>query len=170
MEMVILRLVHVLGAIFWVGSGIFTSFFLQPVLAKAGPAAEPIMTGLQQKKLFTIIPIVALLTILSGARLMQVASGGFSAAYFQSGMGKTFAFGAAAGIIAFLFGITFVRPAGEKMGKLSAALAANKDSAERTRLMAELTQVRQRLGMGSIIATVLIIAAASAMAIARYIA
>lgn len=170
MEMLVLRLVHVMGAIFWVGSGIFTSFFLAPVLAKAGPSAGPVMLGLQQRKLFAVLPIVALLTILSGARLMQIASGGFSAAYFQSGMGRTFAFGAAAGIVAFLFGITFVKPTSTRMGKVGAALAAAQDNAERERLAAEFEQVRKRLGLGSMIATVLILVAASAMAIARYMA
>ena len=38
-EILVLRLVHVLGGMFWVGSGLFSTFFLLPALAGAGPAA-----------------------------------------------------------------------------------------------------------------------------------
>ncbi len=169
MEMIILRLVHVLGAIFWVGSGVFTAFFLQPILVKAGPAGAPVIQGLQQRKLFVLLPIVAILTILSGARLMQISSGGFSAAYFAAGPGKAFAFGAVCGILAFLIGLTLVRPAGERMAALSAQLAGARDNEERARLGAELAPIAKRMGLMSKIVTVLIILAAASMAIARYL-
>ena len=69
-ELVVLRLVHILGGIFWLGSGLFTTFFLIPALGRAGPAAAgPVMGALQQRRLFTVLPVVALLTILSGVRL-----------------------------------------------------------------------------------------------------
>src|SRR5688572_21882948 len=90
-EILVLRIVHVLGAIFWLGSGLFTTFFLVPALVRLGPAAAgPVMGALQQGRLFTVLPVVALLTIASGARLLQIVSGGFSSAYFATPTGQTF--------------------------------------------------------------------------------
>ena len=168
MEMIVLRIIHVVGAIFWVGSGIFTFFFLQPAMAAAGPAAGPVIAGLQRRRIFTVLPIVALLTILSGARLMWITSGGFAAAYFSSAMGRTFAFGAAIGIVAFLIGIIFVRPAGNRMSATAAALATATDNAQRTQLGATLDATRKRMQVFGLVVTGLIIVAALAMAIARY--
>src|SRR5688572_13718538 len=70
-ELLVLRIIHILGGIFWLGSGLFTAFFLTPALGRVGPAAVgPVMSALQQRRLFTILPIVAVLTILSGVRLL----------------------------------------------------------------------------------------------------
>jgi uncharacterized membrane protein len=169
MELLVLRIVHVLGAIFWVGSGIFSTFFLQPAMVEAGPAAGQVAAGLQRRRLFTVLPIVALLTILSGARLMWITSGGFSPAYFTSPMGRMFLLGAAAGIVAFLFGITFVRPAGERMGATAAALATATDAEQRAQLAASLAALGKKLRVSGLFVTALIILAAVAMAIARYV-
>jgi uncharacterized membrane protein len=169
MELLVLRIIHVLGAIVWVGSGIFTTFFLQPAMAAAGPAAAQVAAGLQRRRLFTVLPIVALLTILSGARLMWISSGGFSAAYFTSPMGRMYGLGAVAGIVAFLFGITFVRPAGERMTKTAAALASAADDAQRAQLAVALAALGKRLQISGLFVTSLIILAAVAMAIARYV-
>ena len=38
-ELIVLRLVHVLGGIFWVGAGLFNMVYLGPAMAAAGPAA-----------------------------------------------------------------------------------------------------------------------------------
>ena len=86
-EILVLRLVHILGGIFWVGSGLFTTFFLVPALASSGPSAGPVMTALQRRHLFTALPVSALLTILSGLRLMWIGSAGFAPAYFASASG-----------------------------------------------------------------------------------
>jgi len=169
MELIVLRIIHVLGAIFWVGSGIFTFFFLQPAMASAGPAAGAVIAGLQKRKIFTVLPIVAVLTILSGARLMWISSGGFAAAYFASGAGRMFAFGAAAGIVAFLIGVTTVRPAGNRMAATAAALATATDNAQRAQLSATLDATRKRMQTFGLLVTWLIIIAALAMAIARYV-
>ena len=51
-EMLILRVVHVLGGIFWVGSALFMAFMLMPALASAGPAAGAVMGAMQRRRLF----------------------------------------------------------------------------------------------------------------------
>jgi uncharacterized membrane protein len=168
-ELVVLRIVHVLGGIFWVGSGLFTTVFLAPALGQLGPAgAGPVMGALQQRRLFTILPVVAVLTILSGVRLLQIASGGFSPVYFDSRTGQTFLWSGVAAVIAFLLSLLVARPAMVRMGQLSASMATMPE-AERGARSAEIGRLRRRSGLASIAATVLLIGAAVGMAVARYL-
>src|SRR5688572_4160460 len=122
-EILILRLVHILGGSFWVGSGLFTTFFLVPALASSGPAAGQVMAALQRRHLFTALPVSALLTILSGLRLMWIGSAGFAPAYFASASGGTLAASRAAAIVAFLLALLVARPAAVRPAQLGAAPA-----------------------------------------------
>jgi uncharacterized membrane protein len=168
-ELIVLRLVHVLGGIFWVGSMTFNAVFLMPTLAGLGPAAGPVMAGLQRRRLPTVLPVVALLTILSGVRLMQVTSVGFSAAYFETAAGQAYAFGGLTAIVGFLVGIVFVRPAMVRAGALGTEMAAAPDDAARATLAAELGRLRDRTRGGNAVVLVLLALAAVAMAVARYL-
>jgi uncharacterized membrane protein len=166
-ELLVLRVVHVLGAIIWVGSGVMMAFFIAPALAGIGPAAGQVMANLQKRKFMIILPIVALLTILSGVRLMMITSSNFSAAYFATPMGKTFAWAGLAGILAFVFGIVVNRPIMVKMGKLQASVAS--DPASKEAIAAELKKLQQRAAMAGTFVMILLLLAAVGMATARYL-
>jgi uncharacterized membrane protein len=166
-ELLVLRLVHILGGIFWVGSGLFTALFLLPVLAKAGPAATHVMTGLQKRRLALVLPIVALLTIASGARLMAITSNGFSPYYFRLPSGNTYALSAVAAIIAFLLSVIVSRPAAMRMAELSRMAASGET--DRQRLNAEIQKLQRRSAFSGTVAVVLLVLSAAGMAIARYL-
>jgi uncharacterized membrane protein len=168
-ELLVLRLVHILGSMFWVGSGLFTTFFLVPALTTAGPAAAPVMGALQQRRLFTILPIVALATILSGVRLMWIASGGFGAAYFESPSGATYAVAAVASIVAFLLSLGVSRPMAVRSVQLAGELARAPEGEPRATLAAELARVRRRGAVATSIGVSLLVIAAAGMAVARYL-
>jgi uncharacterized membrane protein len=167
-ELLVLRLVHVLGGIFWVGSGLFTSFFLMPALGRAGPAAGQVMAGLQERRLFTVLPTVAVLTILSGLRLMWITSDGFSASYFASAFGRTYAAAGVASILAFVLSLLVARPAATRAAALGQSLASAEESA-RVGIQAELATLRRRGARASAWAVALLVFAAVGMAIARYL-
>jgi uncharacterized membrane protein len=167
-ELLILRLIHVLGAIFWVGSALFNTIFLLPALATVGPAAGQIMGGLQRRRLFDILPIVGILTVLSGLRLMWITSTGFSDAYVASASGRTFMYSGGAAIVAVIIGLGFARPAAGRAARLGASLASAPEH-ERGALGAELARLRRRAGITSNIATALIVLAAAGMSVARYL-
>ena len=165
-ELIVLRVVHVLGAIFWLGSGLFTAFFLMPAMTKAGPAvAGPVMAGLQQRRLMTILPIVALLTMLSGIRLMMIVSAG-NPQWFASPMGRTFSISGALAIVSFLIGILIGRPAMVRMGKLSQSRVP--DGASKEAPAAEIRSLQRRAMWSAQTALWLLILAAAGMAVARY--
>ena len=90
-EILVLRLIHILSGITWLGSGLFTSFFLVPALASSPAFMAQVMAGLQRRRMFLVLPIVAILTMLSGLRLLWIDSAGFEAGYFATGTGRTFA-------------------------------------------------------------------------------
>jgi uncharacterized membrane protein len=138
-EMIVLRAVHVLGGIFWVGSALFSAFYLMPALASAGPSAGQVMGALQRRRLFLVLPSVAVLTILSGIRLMQIAS----------------------------FGMAVARPIGVRMGRL-AAMPAPATPEEEAARAADRTTLQRRAATAGAINIVLLLGAALAMATARY--
>jgi hypothetical protein len=169
MEVIVLRLIHILGGVFWVGGLLFQSVFLMPVLANAGPAAGPVMAGLMRRKLPVVMPVLAILTLLSGLRLMMIASVNFQGAYFSSPVGRTFSIAGGLAIIGFILGMATVRPAMMKAAALGQQMAAAPDDATRSRLAAEMAATRQKGMVGNLVVMVLLLLAAAGMAVARYV-
>lgn len=168
-ELLLLRLLHILGGILWLGSGLFTTFFLIPALGRLGPgAAGPVMGALQQQRLFSVLPAVAVVTLLSGLRLLHLVSAGFSNAYLETTMGRTFLWSGVAAVLAFALSLMVARPAALRAGTLGAGLASLPET-ERAGRAAEVERLRRRSGAASAIATSLLVGAAAGMAIARYV-
>jgi hypothetical protein len=120
------------------------------------------------RHLFTVMPVVAVLTMLSGLRLMQVTSAGFSATWFQSTSGSTFAMGGLAAIIAFFGGLLLSRPTMMKMGATLAERAAAPPD-RHAELDARIAGLRSKAALVNGTVSVLLLASAAAMAVARYL-
>ena len=168
-ELLILRLIHILTAIMWVGSSIFTSLFLAPALASSPAVLGQVMASLQRRRILTVMPIVATLTILSGLRLLWIDSAGFSASYFATGPGRTFSMSGLFALIAYVLAFGVARPIGARGAKIGAALSGSPEPSERERLVGELDRLRRR---GAIITQSAVgfgILAAAGMAVARYV-
>jgi hypothetical protein len=166
--LILMRLLHVGLGIFWVGAMIFNVVFLTPSIRDAGPEGAKVAAGLQRRRFMDIMPIVAIITILSGLWLYWKASGGFQPAYVHSAMGGTLAVGGLLAITAFVIGISVMRPAMLKAVALGQA-AAQASPAEREAIMAQAQRLRMRaMGAGKWVAWLLGLTAA-AMAVARYL-
>ena len=168
-ELLILRFVHVVTGIAWVGSGIFVAFFLIPALANTPALMPQVMDGLQRRRVFIILPTAGLLTIISGLRLLWIDSAAFSGSYFATGPGATFGAGGVAALIAFTLQVFVSRPAGMRLGQVAAMLAGSPSADERQRLTAEADRLRRRNAAATLGAVSFGLIAASAMAIARYV-
>ena len=166
-ELIVLRVVHVLGGMVWIGSAVFMAFFLGPALQTMGPAAGQVMGGLQKRKFMVVLPVVAVLTILSGIRLMMIMSRNFGPGYFQSPMGKTFAGAGLLAIIAFVIGIVVNRPTMMKMGTLQQSMAS--DPVSKDAINAEIRKLQKRMAVAGTVVTAMLVIAAAGMAIARYL-
>jgi uncharacterized membrane protein len=168
-EILVLRVIHILSGIMWVGSGLFTNFFLVPALSSSPTVMGQVMAKLQRRRLFLALPIVAGLTMLSGLRLLWIDSKGFGASYFATGTGRTFATGAVAAIVAYVATFEVARPAMARADRIAASLALSREVVERERLTAEVDRLRRRGTIAAAWGVGFGILAASAMAIARYI-
>jgi uncharacterized membrane protein len=169
-EILVLRVVHILSGIFWMGSGVFISFFLMPALAQSAPMAGQVMAALQQRRLFTALPIAAVLTIVSGLRLMWIMSLEFSRVYFATSMGHVLASAGGAAIVAFLIALFVARPAGMRVVTLAGLLAnaASLSESERRRIGVEMDAARRRGAAANMTAVALLVLSATGMAVARY--
>ncbi|MDP1890712.1 MAG: hypothetical protein Q8K55_07425 [Gemmatimonadaceae bacterium] len=166
-ELLVLRIIHVVGAILWGGTAMFVAFFLMPAMGMAGPAGAPVMGALVKRRLFVIVPTVAVITMLAGLRLLWRISDGYSAAYFATSAGMTYFIGTIVSITGFAIFLTVSRPALGKMGTLQQQMAQAAES-ERGALMTQMNAVRGRAGAAAKAIALLLIIATVTMAIARY--
>ena len=165
-EMLVLRLVHVLGGIFWVGSATFSAFFLFPTVQEMGPAGGQVMAGLGKRKLMVWMPVAAILTMLSGLRLMSIVSGGFAAGYFSTPSGLTYGIAASLVILIFLHGFTVVRPATNRLGQIPGEM--NAPGANKEALGAEAKRLQAKVGFNVRLTAIVLLIAACGMALGRY--
>ena len=166
--LLLMRIIHVVGGVFWAGAMFLVANFLMPAMAEAGPAAGPVMAGLMKRRLLTVVPIIAILTILSGAWLFWHDATGVGQQFMGSPMGTTLSIGALAALIAFAIGMGVMRPAQMKAMAL-AQQAAQKPESEKGALMAQVQQLRGRAGVAARAVAALLGIAVLAMAIARYV-
>jgi uncharacterized membrane protein len=155
--LLLMRLLHILSGIYWVGTMMFMTGFLFPALKDAGPDGAKVGAALTNRRFPVIMPIVALVTILSGLWLFWRVSGGFQEPFMQSHMARTLSFGAACAIVAFIIGVAVVRPA------MVQAMALAQSNPQRAQLLRVRADVVGRL------VTALVVLAAAAMAVARYV-
>lgn len=165
---VVLRLVHVVLGTLWVGTMAFTTFFLTPALQQAGPDGGKVMGALERRGIMIVMPVLALGTLVSGMWLYQRFYGGI-AGLMASRVGFAFGIGGLAAVLAFLLGITVMRSAMARANGLTEALSAGQTVQERELRMAEIQGLRARgTATGRVVALLLVLAAA-AMAVARYV-
>jgi uncharacterized membrane protein len=149
-----LRLAHVMGGAIWVGMMVFNVFFLGPAFAEAGPAGAAVGAALQRRRVMTVTPIIALLTIFSGIGLMERVYGGMGA-LAASRMGMALNLGAVVTLVAFLIGIIVMRPI-----MMRATLTTDPAEAQRLRVRGAV--------LGRVV-TYMLLFALAAMAVARYL-
>jgi hypothetical protein len=166
--LVLMRLVHILLGVFWVGSVIFNVVFLVPAFVDAGPEGAKVSAGLMRRRFFDVLPVVAGLTVLSGIWLYWRASLGFQPAYMRSSVGMTYGIGALAAIVALGLGVAILRPAMLKAAALTQQ-AASAAPAERDAQLAKAQALRLRgIQVNKIVAALLVVAVV-AMAVGRYV-
>ena len=99
----ILRLLHIVAGLIWVGAGITLSMYIFPALGRSGVDSSKVMRALYTKTSFDkLMPIVSITTTVAGLILYYMVTNGFSDANFmQSGQGIVLSIGALAGLAAF---------------------------------------------------------------------
>lgn len=165
---ILLRLVHIASGVYWAGTIFFFSTFLEPSLRTLGPDGGKVMVKLFERGYLTVLPVVALATVVSGWWLLWIASGGFDAAYMGSSTGIALSTGGLLATIAFLVGLFGVRPTAVRIWAISREMPQVADDGRRNALMADMTRQRDRIGKAARIVFVLLALAVSLMAVGRY--
>ena len=166
---IVLRIVHILGGVFWVGSVVFASMLLTPALKAAGPAAGPVMNQLIKVRKMPIYMMAAgLATMGAGIWLLWIDSAMQPGVWMQSGTGMTFSIGGALAILAFLVGMAVNMPTSKRLAALGSAAAA-RGGPPTPEEGAELQRLQGRMATANQIVMVLLLLATAAMAVARYI-
>lgn len=165
----VLRLIHILGGVYWAGTVFFFTTFLEPSLRSMGPDGGKVMVRLVERGYMKLMPAIAVTTVLSGLWLLWIVSDGFSPGYMGSKMGMAFSSGGALAIVAVVYGVSVLRPAGERIARIAGELSQEPSEASRAALTSEMEKLRRRTTVGARIVFVLIVGAVALMACARYV-
>jgi uncharacterized membrane protein len=165
---ILMRLLHIVLGVFWVGAMMFNVIFVIPSIRDAGPDGAKVAAGLMRRRFMDVMPVAAIITILAGLWLYWKMSAGFQSAYVHSATGGTLAVGGLLAIVAFIIGVTTMRPAMLKAAALSQS-AAQAPPAEREAIMARAQALRARAFNVSRWVVLLITLTAVSMAVARYL-
>jgi uncharacterized membrane protein len=169
MDLLLLRLVHILGAVFWVGAAYVMFLFLQPTAQATAPESQRFMLHLLGKRHLTeAVLVAALLTGGAGALLFLRDSGGLRLEWMAQPQGLGFTVGGVAGGVALLLFLFGGYPAGRRLVAIGSRVQAEgrpPTEAEGRALIA----AQQRLRWIGALNLVLLGIAAVAMATARYL-
>jgi uncharacterized membrane protein len=167
--LILTRVVHIGSAMSWFGGSIIGAFFLQPTAAALGQAGQPFMDHLMRRRRMGIFfPIVAALTVLSGAALYWHDSGGLQATWISSPTGLAFTIGGLAAIAAFFGGFILVGPSIAAQTAVQSELARG-DGVPTEAQRQRLEQAGRRLQLATRIDWPLLLLAGLTMAVARYL-
>jgi len=163
---IVLRVIHIGSAIFWVGSATFLLVFVEPTVRALGPQGGSFMAHMNTaRKMPQVIAISAVLTIAAGIWLYWRDTR-FDLDVISTAPVIGLTVGAVAAILAFVIGLTMVRPRVERLGALGGAMASGSPTQEQVQ---EMGQLQGSLRGISIFNEVLLVIAVVAMASARFL-
>ncbi len=160
----VLRLIHILAGVFWVGSNLLFGLFIGPTVAATAEAGQKFMAHMVTKaKITTRITAAAILTVLAGAWLYWLDSDGLTSAWKNSGPGIGFGIGGLLGLVGLVFGI-MVGVNTAKLGTLASQIQG-KPTPEQ---MSQIQAAQKQLAYAGPVSTIALILALACMATARY--
>lgn len=168
MLLLLLRVVHVLLGVFWVGTIIFASLLLMPSVRDAGPEGGKVMLALMRRGYMSLIPLAAILTLVSGLWLYWINITLAGPAWAGSMAARVYGAGALSALIAFSIGMLVIRSNALKLRTSMEALEKTPEGPARAALMAEMAGPRAKLAAAAPWVAGLLTVTAVCMAVARY--
>lgn len=168
MDYLVLRLIHILSGIFWVGSAFTMFLFLQPTAQATLPDSQRFMLHLLRNRRFSeVVLTAALLTVAAGAILFWLDSNGLQLTWMSRPPGLGFTVGSGAGLAALLLFVFLGYPSGRRIIAIGSRLESERrpPNDEEQRNLAGSQQMLRRVGVAVL---VLLAIAAASMATARY--
>ena len=163
--MLVLRWLHIFTGVYWAGSALLITFIITPAANATGDAGRQFIGHLMTKtKLSASMMAAASITVLAGAIMYWIDSGGFTSAWTFSETGIAFGIGSLFGIAALGFGHLIPKVNGE-IGKLSAQIQGQ-PTVEQTARIQELRKKAASIAYANVVC---MIVSVTLMATARYI-
>jgi uncharacterized membrane protein len=166
--LIVLRVVHVVCAVFWAGAILFVVHFLEPAVREAGPDGAKVMQALRKKHYLEVMPAVAILTLFSGYALFLRDFGRLFPGAGASGVELAYGLGGFAALVAFVIGVTTLRPSALRMGTLGVEMAQAPDE-RKAALQEEIGRLRARMRKSGRWMAILLSLAILTMAVGRYL-
>ena len=165
--MIILRIIHILSGVFWVGFAFFNIVFLQPTIKATGAEGQKTFQYLmRQTRLMTTVYIAATLTTLTGILQYGYVSH-LQSAFLASGWGMVLTVGSVSGIIAWFLAIFSIRSLFNRIGHVGQEIQAS-NGAPAPELVSKMAGLVSKLGHVGNVALVFMVISTIGMAAARY--
>jgi uncharacterized membrane protein len=161
---IVLRLLHIISGVFWVGSSLMVYLIISPTVAATAETGQKFMAHLITKaRLSTRIAISAILTVLAGGWLYLIDSQGLTSSWRSSGPGLGFGIGGLFAIIGLIFGLMIGKNS-NILGNLAAEIQGKPTPEQLSKIQA----AQKQLSYAGPISTIALILALICMATARY--
>ena len=164
-----MRILHICLGVFWAGALVFVAFLLMPSVRDAAPEGGKVMLALMRRGYMNILPVVAILTLVSGFWLYWNTMETVGPLWASSMSARVYGAGAVAAVVAFLLGIFVLRPTGKKLQALMEQMANTPEGQARATVAEEMNAPRARMAATAPWVAVLLAIATICMAVGRYV-
>lgn len=165
----LMRILHVFLGVFWAGTMIFVATLLMPSVRDSAPEGAKVMLALMRRGYMNILPVAALLTLLSGFWLYWNLMTTIGPIWAGSMSARVYGVGALAALAGFALGISVLRPNGKKMQGLMESAASTPEGPARAAIVEQMTAPRAKMATTAPWVAALLAVATICMAVARYL-
>lgn len=165
---ILLRTLHIVSGVFWVGAALMLTFFIGPTVAATRENGQGFMRHFMGQTRFNLAMWASAITaVVAGAILYWLDSDGFTSAWMRSGPGIGFGVAAGFALLGLIAGV-FQNRNSNAMAKLGGQIQsqAKPPSPEQA---ARLQSLGKALAIGGTLNATFLILATIGMAIARYL-
>jgi uncharacterized membrane protein len=160
----LLRIIHIVGGVFWVGGSLVMTFFVIPSIGAMGESSQKFIGHLMNNLKFSSRMAAASgLTVLAGAILFGLDARA-GASWARSSFAIGLSIGAVFAVIGFVLGILVGRSS-KAMAQLGAQFQGKPSSEQLARMQA----IQKQQATYSMLSTIALVLAVVFMAIARYL-
>lgn len=162
-----LRVLHIVTGVFWAGAVFYLISFLAPAFREVGPDGAKVFAALRRRRMFTWVPVIASVTVVSGLLLYGFRMGS-GTEWARTREAMWLGLGAVTGIVALIIGVLGMRGPTLRADDLSREAGPMAPGPDRDARMAEAQKLRGRALIAGRATATLLLVTVIAMAIARY--
>ena len=165
----VLRIVHIVGGVFWAGGAFIMAWYIEPTVRAAGDDGRRFMQRLGATGTFArAMAAAAGATVLAGIWLLWIFSSGFLPEFFETGRGLALGIGLFLGIAAFVVGFVMQNRPMRQMAGIGRTIAASGGPPSPGQA-AEIQNLTSTVRLGGRIVAGLLLVTVILMASARYL-